>query len=229
MVVTVAYGTHKWGTVPHQRKSSIMASSSKPRQSTTHVAHCTSCGRDVTEPHVEVGALMLSPSLRLLKAKRVQCCLLYSMTQKQTYIEGWAKTVLVKQYRPPIKNVSVEFPAGLIDEGETPDTTAVRELKEETGYTGTVVSVSPVCVADPGLSSANMAVVTVHVDADAEENLKPVQMQDDSTFIEVALVDMAEFFNTLQAWAKEGFLIDANVWCLAYGLHMATNEVKKSM
>eukprot|EP01087_Luapelamoeba_hula_P005942 TRINITY_DN1601_c0_g1_i2.p1 TRINITY_DN1601_c0_g1~~TRINITY_DN1601_c0_g1_i2.p1 ORF type:complete len:221 (-),score=45.12 TRINITY_DN1601_c0_g1_i2:27-689(-) len=143
--------------------------------------------------------------------------------------EGWAKTVLVKQYRPPIKNVSVEFPAGLIDEGETPDITAIRELKEETGYTGTVVSVSPVCVADPGLSSANMAVVTVHVDADAKENLKPVQMQDDSTFIEVALVDMAEFFNTLQAWAKEGFLIDANVWCLAYGLHMATNEVKKSM
>eukprot|EP01087_Luapelamoeba_hula_P005941 TRINITY_DN1601_c0_g1_i1.p1 TRINITY_DN1601_c0_g1~~TRINITY_DN1601_c0_g1_i1.p1 ORF type:complete len:222 (-),score=29.67 TRINITY_DN1601_c0_g1_i1:98-763(-) len=91
--------------------------------------------------------------------------------------EGWAKTVLVKQYRPPIKNVSVEFPAGLIDEGETPDITAIRELKEETGYTGTVVSVSPVCVADPGLSSANMAVVTVHVDADAKENLKPVQMQ----------------------------------------------------
>lgn len=46
-----------------------------------------------------------------------------------------------------------EFPAGLIDEGEDAATTALRELHEETGYTGagvTVRSVSPVLVKDPG-------------------------------------------------------------------------------
>lgn len=47
-------------------------------------------------------------------------------------------TVILLQYRPPVEAFCVEFPAGLIDEGESPEQAAVRELKEETGYEGKV-------------------------------------------------------------------------------------------
>ena len=46
--------------------------------------------------------------------------------------------VLQKQFRPPINKVVIEVPAGLVDENETAAESAVRELKEETGYVGAV-------------------------------------------------------------------------------------------
>lgn len=42
--------------------------------------------------------------------------------------------LMVKQYRFGIEKDLVEFPAGLIDPGEEPQNTALRELQEETGY-----------------------------------------------------------------------------------------------
>ena len=41
---------------------------------------------------------------------------------------------LVKNDRHAIGETLLEVPAGTIDEGETPDQTAERELAEETGY-----------------------------------------------------------------------------------------------
>lgn len=45
------------------------------------------------------------------------------------------KLVMVKQYRKPSGKVMLEVPAGKRDEGESRLETAVRELREETGYT----------------------------------------------------------------------------------------------
>lgn len=41
---------------------------------------------------------------------------------------------LVRQFRPSVGEWCIEFPAGLVDEGETPQESAARELEEETGY-----------------------------------------------------------------------------------------------
>ena len=43
------------------------------------------------------------------------------------------KIIFVRQYRYPIKNYSLEIPAGIMEDGESPEDCAKRELEEETG------------------------------------------------------------------------------------------------
>lgn len=42
---------------------------------------------------------------------------------------------MARQYRQGSQSVTVEFPGGLVDDGESPEVAALRELEEETGYT----------------------------------------------------------------------------------------------
>lgn len=48
--------------------------------------------------------------------------------------DGALQLVLERQYRYPIRQAIIEFPAGKLDEGEAPLVCAQRELLEETGY-----------------------------------------------------------------------------------------------
>jgi ADP-ribose pyrophosphatase len=63
--------------------------------------------------------------------------------------------ILVAQYRPPLGKMSLEFPAGLVDAGETCEQAAIRELKEET-YESSIFSCSPCCIL-----SQNPRILTV--------------------------------------------------------------------
>ena len=42
--------------------------------------------------------------------------------------------VMTEQYRHGTGKIALEFPAGIIDKGETPEQAALRELQEESGY-----------------------------------------------------------------------------------------------
>jgi ADP-ribose diphosphatase len=44
---------------------------------------------------------------------------------------------LVRQYRPALDRVNLELPGGLLEEGETPEACAARELAEEAGFRAT--------------------------------------------------------------------------------------------
>lgn len=49
------------------------------------------------------------------------------------YCEKDGKVLLVKQFRYPYEQELYEIPAGKLNEGETPEQTAIRELEEEGG------------------------------------------------------------------------------------------------
>lgn len=62
--------------------------------------------------------------------------------------------VIVENYRYAVKSWVLEFPGGMIDGQETPEQTAMRELKEETGFVGSkVLHVAPPMLVDPWKSN----------------------------------------------------------------------------
>ena len=48
--------------------------------------------------------------------------------------DGEQKALLVRQWRFGCRDFSLELPAGVVDEGESPRDAALRELREETGH-----------------------------------------------------------------------------------------------
>mmetsp|Transcript_13517 Transcript_13517/g.16783 ORF Transcript_13517/g.16783 Transcript_13517/m.16783 type:complete len:237 (+) Transcript_13517:252-962(+) len=124
------------------------------------------------------------------------------------------KLILVSQYRPPTNALTLEFPAGLVDEGESASEASLRELKEETGYVGEVKSVSPVVFSDPGLTNANMKYVTV--ECPEEMNRNPVPQQEENEFISIHVVEKHNLLkNILDLAQKHDFEIDARLYGFA--------------
>ena len=61
------------------------------------------------------------------------------------------EVLLVSQNRPAIGQKTWELPAGLVDEGETPEGAAARELAEEVGLGGTLTLVTQI-FSSPGFT-----------------------------------------------------------------------------
>lgn len=63
------------------------------------------------------------------------------------------RIVLVKQFRYPIGKVTLEIPAGKLDNNEDPADCVVRELREETGYVANQMSKLTSIYTAPGFSN----------------------------------------------------------------------------
>lgn len=57
---------------------------------------------------------------------------------------------LVRQYRPAVEAVTLELPCGHVDDGETPEEAARKELREETGFEASEMIPLGAMAADTG-------------------------------------------------------------------------------
>ncbi len=64
-----------------------------------------------------------------------------------------SRIVLVKQYRYAVSDLLLEIPAGKLEGGEEPVDCAIRELKEETGYSAAAISKLAGFYTTPGFTN----------------------------------------------------------------------------
>lgn len=134
--------------------------------------------------------------------------------------DGVPRLLLVKQYRPAVDAVTVELPAGLIDDGETPSQAALRELREETGFVGNVTAVHAPTPLSPGLSDES--VVLVEVDVQGAEKPHPQQL-DPSENIHVVSVPLARLSDAIRYMQEhQGVHVMHAVSTLAVGISCAS-------
>lgn len=123
--------------------------------------------------------------------------------------------VLVRQFRPPTGRYVWETPAGLIEPGEKPEEAALRELYEETGYTGTIRRVLPESFSSSGLSGESVYTVLVDIDAAVYGDALPVSHPDAGEQISVHRVALDRLAAHLDRAAAAGDAVDSKLLLFA--------------
>ena len=122
------------------------------------------------------------------------------------------KVILVEQPRVPLDCRCIELPAGLVgdhDPDATPETTAIRELEEETGFTAERVERLGDFYASPGMLSESFTLVRAHGVRKVGEG-----GGDDSEDIVTHLVARADIANFIEQKRAEGYGIDVKLLLL---------------
>ncbi|MBF0510844.1 MAG: NUDIX hydrolase [Candidatus Omnitrophica bacterium] len=117
--------------------------------------------------------------------------------------------VLIKQYRPAIDSYIISFPAGLAFNDPAH---ALVELKEETGYTGQIIEVSPVLKTGASLVNDSARIVCVEVDENLPANQNPVQELEDAEDIQVFLVYRKDAKEFMLSQLEQGVHVASNLW-----------------
>jgi ADP-ribose pyrophosphatase len=119
--------------------------------------------------------------------------------------------VLIKQFRPAAHGYVLGLPAGL---AYGDPSHALVELKEETGYTGRIVEVSPVLKTGSTITNENGLIVTIEVDEHDPANQDPQQELEPGEDIEVCLVKREEAVDFIRSEHGKGTHVSSALWYL---------------
>ncbi|WP_347862809.1 NUDIX hydrolase [Salimicrobium sp. PL1-032A] len=127
------------------------------------------------------------------------------------------KLVMVEQYRKPLEKSLVEIPAGKLENGEAPETTAVRELEEETGYTTDQLELITSFYTSPGFADE---IVYIYL-ADHLKKLEEAVDGDEDEFVTMREVTLEE----ARHLEKEQLIHDAKTsYALMYASRYLSEE-----
>jgi 8-oxo-dGTP pyrophosphatase MutT (NUDIX family) len=115
------------------------------------------------------------------------------------------KIVMVKQYRHAIGKVTIELPGGVIDENETAEEAAIREVLEETGYVVKEIQLlyktSPNPATNNNDASFFLAKTSKHVES---QNFDPFEDMDVQLYTKdeiLAMIDNSQIVHGVQIGA----------------------------
>lgn len=111
--------------------------------------------------------------------------------------------LMVKQYRYPIKQVSIELPAGRLEPNDNPDERIKKELEEETGHIAKTWKSLGYIYSTPGICDEKLYLYHA-TDLEFKE-----QKPDDGEIIEFYEYKIDEIFNLI----KSGEINDAKTIC----------------
>ncbi len=97
------------------------------------------------------------------------------------------RVVMIRQYRHGIKQVTLEIPGGLVEDRDTPESAALRELREETGYGANHIEPLGFVHPNPAIQS-NLCYTFLATDL----YLDGPQEQDEKEDIQVLLVPLRD-------------------------------------
>ncbi len=129
------------------------------------------------------------------------------------------KMILISQFRVPTGKIVVEIPAGLVGDsaaGESWKTAAIRELREETGFTASDMEFLTEGPTSAGLTSERVILAR----AIGASRAGPAEPDGDEK-IAVHEVPLPEVPAFLRAREKEGWMVDTKVYA---GLYFLVNH-----